>query len=386
MNLPDESALGAPLPEPTRLQSARPEFDRHALDRPEFDRPQFISTSAGSGRVVVIGASAGGVEAVRELLSYLPSDFSAPVFVVLHIPPYSHSYLPEIFDRAGALPAAHAQDGEAVRAGRVYVAPPDHHLLLEAGRVLVKRGPKENRFRPSVDALFRSAAYTYGPRVVGVVLSGTLDDGTSGLWTVGRLGGTTMVQRPQEAGYEDMPLNAIRQVEVDQVQLLAELAASLVQLTKAPETPEAMTEPEEELKRMKVEIQIAAEGNSLELGVMELGTPSPLTCPECHGALLQIKEGSRIRYRCHTGHAYTPAALLDEVTEAVEKTFWQTLRVLEEKRLLLQQVGQGLQPSEPDEAALFLTLAAEAKTRGDALHQLMFHPPLPSRSTNKKKL
>ncbi|MFB9994530.1 chemotaxis protein CheB [Deinococcus oregonensis] len=334
-------------------------------------------------RVVVLGASAGGVEAIRELLSYLPADFPASVFVVLHIPPYSQSYLPEIFNRAGALPAAHAQDGEAVCTGRVYVAPPDHHLLLEDGRVLVKRGPKENRFRPSVDALFRSAAYTYGPRVIGIVLSGTLDDGTSGLWTVGRLGGVTMVQRPQEAGYQEMPLNAIRQVQVDLVQPLSELAASLIRLVAdaevAPETPE----PAEELERVKIEVQIAAEGNGLDLGVMKLGSSSTLTCPECHGSLLEIQEGERLRYRCHTGHAYSPAALLDEVTESVEKTFWQTLRILNEKKLLLQQISQNLKQSAPTEAEQFQTLANEAAARGHALHRVMFNPPLPSRAISQ---
>ncbi|UQN10081.1 chemotaxis protein CheB [Deinococcus sp. QL22] len=333
-------------------------------------------------RIIVIGASAGGVEAVRQLLSYLPANFPAPIFVVLHIPSYSPSYLPEIFSRAGALPAEHAQDGEAIRAGRVYVAPPDHHLLLEAGRMLVKKGPKENRFRPSVDAMFRSAAYTYGPRVVGVVLSGMLDDGTSGLWTVGRLGGTTIVQRPQEAGYEDMPLNAIRQVEVDMVQPLSELAASLIELTAATETGAGgieVKDVEDELKRINVEIQIAAERNGFDLGVMGLGTPIPLTCPECHGSLLQIHEGNLIRYRCHTGHAYSPAALLDEVTESVEKSFWQTLRILEEKRLLLQRTGESLQISAPAEAQQLLALAAEATKRSKTLHQVMFNPPLPSR-------
>ncbi len=357
MNLPDDLALG-----------------------PQGGQPSLPPLKGAPHRVVVIGASAGGVEAVRKLLSYLPADFAAPVFVVLHIPPYSKSYLPDIFDRAGPLPAAHAQDGEAISAGRVYVAPPDHHLLLEAGRVLVKKGPKENRFRPSVDALFRSAAYTYGPRVVGVVLSGTLDDGTSGLWTVGRLGGLTMVQRPQEAGYEEMPLNAIRQVQVDVVQPLSDLAASLIALTK--ERADAMDDLEaaKELERMNIEVQIAAEGNGLDLGVMHLGSPTPLTCPECHGGLLQIQEGALIRYRCHTGHAYSPAALLDEVTESVEKTFWQTLRVLDEKRLLLEQVGQSLEHNAPAEAAQFQSLAAEAAARGQALHQVMFRPPLPNRA------
>ncbi|MDB5046332.1 MAG: chemotaxis protein CheB, partial [Deinococcus sp.] len=179
-------------------------------------------------------------------------------------------------------------------------------------------------------------------------------------------------------GYKDMPLNAIRQVQVDMVQPLAELAASLIRLTQEPEQHWAQPGAQEEFGRVSVEVQIAAEGNGLDLGVMNLGTPTSLTCPECHGTLLHIQEGNRIRYRCHTGHAYSPAALLDEVTEGVEKAFWQTLRVLEEKRLLLQEVGQVLQMSAPGEASQFLKLAAEAKVRSQALHHVMFNPPLPS--------
>ena len=138
--------------------------------------------------IIVVGASAGGIEALRGLAAGLPRDLQATLFVVVHIPPYSPSTLPSILSAAGPLPATHPADGERVRPGHIYVTPPDHHLLIEGAAVLVRRGPKENRFRPSVDALFRSAAYVYGPRVIGVVLSDALDDGSSGLWTVKRLG------------------------------------------------------------------------------------------------------------------------------------------------------------------------------------------------------
>src|SRR5688572_25460972 len=140
--------------------------------------------------VVVIGASAGGVESLREVVKGLPADLPAAVFVVLHISPFQPSSLPEILSRSGPLPACHPEDGAKIEAGRIYTAPPDHHLLIERGRVAVAKGPKENRFRPSIDALFRSAAYSYGPKVIGIVLSGALDDGTSGLWSIKRLGGT----------------------------------------------------------------------------------------------------------------------------------------------------------------------------------------------------
>src|SRR5687767_3636823 len=168
-----------------------------------------------ASHAVVLGASAGGVESLREVVGALPADFPAPVFVVLHIPPYQASSLPEILNFSGVLHACHPEDGAKIETGRIYVAPPDHHLLIERERVVVQKGPKENRFRPSIDALFRSAAYNYGPKAIGVVLSGALDDGTSGLWTIQRLGGTTIVQEPNDARFESMPLSALNQVKVD---------------------------------------------------------------------------------------------------------------------------------------------------------------------------
>ena len=155
--------------------------------------------------IVVIGASAGGVAVLTELVQSLPADFHAAVFIVLHIPPHSPSVLPQILSAAGPLQAVHPVDGERIQKGRIYIASPDHHLLIEDGHVVVRKGPKENRFRPSVDALFRSAAYIYGPRVIGIVLTGTLDDGTSGLWSIKRLGGVAIIQEPKEAPFPSMP-------------------------------------------------------------------------------------------------------------------------------------------------------------------------------------
>src|SRR5262245_65623483 len=165
--------------------------------------------------IIVIGASAGGLEALRTLMSGMGPDLPAPLFVVVPIPPDSRSVLPTILSRGGILPATHAIDGEAIRHGCVYIAPPDHHLVLERGYIRVTRGPKENRFRPSVDVLFRSAAYAYGPRVIGVILTGALDDGTAGLWSVKDRGGLAVVQDPTEALHASMPGSALRHVRVD---------------------------------------------------------------------------------------------------------------------------------------------------------------------------
>src|SRR3712207_6221044 len=179
--------------------------------------------------IIVIGTSSGGIEALKELVSALPRDLKAAVFVVLHVAPYSLGILPEILSREGTLPAANAADWEQIEPGRIYVAPPDHHLLLDAaGYVRVTRGPRENRFRPAVDTLFRSAAHAFGPRVVGVILTGWLDDGTAGLWAVKERGGTAVVQHPEEAFAPAMPLNAIKHVEVDHIVPLREIAPLLL--------------------------------------------------------------------------------------------------------------------------------------------------------------
>ncbi|MGI4975299.1 MAG: chemotaxis protein CheB, partial [Janthinobacterium lividum] len=176
---------------------------------------QLSKTTKHYRDIVVIGTSAGGMTALLALAKTLPVDFPAPIFVVLHVAPNSPSLMPELLNSVSALKAKHPQNGETVRPGVIYLAPPDHHLLLEDDRVLVTRGPKENRFRPSIDALFRSAAYTYGPRVIGVVLTGYLDDGTSGLWSVQRMGGLTIVQEPRDAEQPAMPTNALKFVVAD---------------------------------------------------------------------------------------------------------------------------------------------------------------------------
>src|SRR4051794_15988643 len=174
--------------------------------------------------LVVIGTSGGGIEALRELAAGLPADFPAPIAVVMHTSPQAPGILPDILQRAGALPAVNAKNGERLRPGTIYVPPPDHHLLIEPGRVRISRGPRENRFRPAIDPLFRSAAQVYGPGAIGVLLTGSLDDGTAGLWAIKRLGGVAIVQDPADALFPDMPRSAIEHVEVDHVVPLADVA------------------------------------------------------------------------------------------------------------------------------------------------------------------
>jgi two-component system chemotaxis response regulator CheB len=309
--------------------------------------------------IVVIGTSAGGLAVLLELVKSLPADFPGAIFVVQHFPPDSESFLPHLLGAVSALPVKHPQDGEDIVPGTIYVARPDHHLLVEDDRVLVKRGPKENRFRPSIDALFRSAAYVYGPRVIGVVLTGYLDDGTSGLWSVQRMGGLAVVQDPHDAQVPAMPANALEFVTADYLVPAAELGALLTRLTleSAPAKPRI---PAAQLDLLKVEFTIAKQGNAFELGIIDKGKLTPFTCPDCHGALTQLVEGNLIRFRCHTGHAYTVSALLGEVTQSVESLLYQSMRGLEETKMLLHSLGEHFgRDKQPAVADLFFKKAAE---------------------------
>jgi two-component system, chemotaxis family, protein-glutamate methylesterase/glutaminase len=320
-------------------------------------------------RLVVIGASAGGVEALQDVVAKLPAGFDAPVCVVLHIPPYTSSTLPEILTRAGRLKALHPEDGAAIEPGFIYVAPPDHHLLIGDGCVLTKRGPKENRFRPSIDALFRSAAYRYGPKVIGVVLSGALDDGTSGLWSVKQLGGIAIVQHPNQARFEAMPRSAMDYVDIDHELPSTEIGALLARLTMTP-ADEVSSHDEETKARLATEIQIATENNAFQKGIMELGTLTPFTCPECHGALIRMFEGKMSRFRCHTGHAYTDSALLEAVMESTGEMLWQVIRSYEEAVMLLNHMGDHLHNAGDDgRANIFRDKARQLEKRSRTFHE-----------------
>jgi two-component system, chemotaxis family, protein-glutamate methylesterase/glutaminase len=330
--------------------------------------------------VVVVGASAGGLEALQKLVAGLPEDFQAALFIVLHIPPHSPSVLPRVLERAGRLPASHPLDGEEILAGHVYVAPPDHHLLVERGRVRTSRGPKENRFRPAVDPLFRSAAYAYGPRTVGVILTGALDDGAAGLWAVKDRGGVAVIQDPQEALFSSMPQSARAYVEIDYCLPLAEIAPLLVRLSSEPAAEERGAYPF--LEELEVETRISMEDKAFEAGVFKLGEPSPYTCPECHGSLLQWKNGNLLRFRCHTGHAFSANSLLAELTESIEDTLWNTLRAVEESVLLMRHLAQHLrQANDVDTAERFLRKAQEAQQRTEFVRKAVLRHETLSQDT-----
>jgi two-component system, chemotaxis family, protein-glutamate methylesterase/glutaminase len=288
-------------------------------------------------RVVVVGASAGGVEALSALVSKLPRDLPAAVLVVLHIPANAVSVMPGILRRAGQLPAVHAATREPLREGMIYIAPPDRHMLVRRGSVITRFGPRENGHRPAVDPLFRSAADSYGKDVIGVLLTGNLDDGTAGLAAIKEAGGLAIVQDPDDAVYPGMPTSAIENVKVDRVLPLDEIAPALLEYVGS-KPPDA--EPLGEGHRMiDIEIRKAEMDPSLEIDA-EVGKPSGYTCPECSGGLWEIDEGSLVRYRCRVGHAYSADSLVAAYGSSVEATLWAALRSLEENATFAERLAR----------------------------------------------
>jgi two-component system chemotaxis response regulator CheB len=301
--------------------------------------------------IVVVAASAGGLHPLRTLLQGLPVDLPAAVFVVLHIPITGGRALPRILDRSGPLPAAAGTDGERIQRGRVYVAPPDQHLLVIKDDVRLSRGPRQNGVRPAADPLFRSAALHAGPRVTAVVLSGTLDDGALGSATVERLGGRVVVQDPEDADYDSMPRNAIAVTEqpiVVPAQALAEQVIRLATQESGMAFPDAV-QPGEEL---------AAEINGMLSGVLETDTRfrhySGLICPECGGPLYVGHAERAETYDCLVGHRWSPQSLAEEHGAAVERALWLAIRSLDERKRLTSR------------------LADQARERGHALTAIQF--------------
>jgi two-component system chemotaxis response regulator CheB len=256
--------------------------------------------------IITIGASAGGVEALRSIVSGFPPDLEGAIFVVLHIG-NRRSNLPEILSRAGPLRAIHPLNNSPIVKGTIYVAPPDCHMTVERDRICLSRGPKENRTRPAINPLFRSAAWSFGTRVTGVILTGSLDDGTAGLAEIKRRGGLAVVQDPATASCSSMPKNALKYVDVDYIAEVNEIPSLLADLVKG-NGKESQPVRDEKVEK----------------------TLSALTCPECRGPLWEERQNRIVEYRCRVGHAYSPLALIQEHHETVERTLWSALVALEE--------------------------------------------------------
>jgi two-component system chemotaxis response regulator CheB len=280
--------------------------------------------------IIVIGASAGGVEALGELVGQLPPELPAAVLVVLHVSATATSVLPEILSRSGQLPAAAAADGDQIERGQIYVAPNDCHMLVHDGRISLSRGPRENGHRPAIDPLFRSAARAYRDRVVGVVLSGMLDDGAAGLRFIKDMGGATVVQDPDDAMFGAMPRAALEVAQPDRVVPVAALGGvleALLDVSLPVDDPPSLDEPD------LVELDPTATA-------LVGGPPSGLTCPECGGTLWESRTGEPARFTCHVGHAYSAKSLVEAQGQSLESSLWAALRALEERSDLLRRLGR----------------------------------------------
>ena len=291
---------------------------------------------------VVIGASSGGVDALSRVVKRLPANLDAAVFVVLHMSPSRDSSLPAILARESDLPVVPAQDGEPIRRGHVYVAVPDRHLIVRPGHMALTAGPTENRVRPSVDALFRSAAVACPGRTIGVVLTGNLDDGAAGLAAIVRCGGIAVVQDPAEAFAPSMPQAALDATDIDHVAFLDEMGTLIARLVAEPAAAHAGAPPElvaETASAFLIEQsirEIDADGSGASL-------PAPMACPACGGGLMPSSSGelSRIpRYRCHVGHTFSARALIDALGDDMERALWVALRSLEERIALLDVLAR----------------------------------------------
>jgi two-component system chemotaxis response regulator CheB len=285
---------------------------------------------------LVIGTSSGGVEALRRLAGDLPPDLPTAVFVVMHVPEWAPSFLPGILSRAGPLKAVHPEDGDRIEKGRIYFALPDFHLLVERGRVRLAREPKENLHRPAVDPLFRTAAVAYGPRVVGVVLSGALNDGTAGLQAVKQRGGVAVVQDPGDALFSGMPESALEYVGADHCLPMEKIAPLLVRLSgESAKEQGAYPVPDD----MELESRIAGLDPTAIDNDERPGELSRFTCPECSGPLYEIQSGDLVRFRCKVGHAFTAESMLYDKFEELEMALYAALNTLEESALMADRLA-----------------------------------------------
>jgi two-component system chemotaxis response regulator CheB len=290
--------------------------------------PNAPSNSSGHD-IITLGGSAGAFETIRDILRSWPNDLPASVLIATHLAPSVS--LKNILDGGSSLPVKAAVSGERLQRGQIYVAVPDAHLLLHDHHVLVRRGPRENLSRPAIDPLFRSAACAFGPRVIGVLLSGGLNDGTAGLAAIKTCGGLTVVQDPKDATVPSMPQSAMRCVQIDYCVPARELADLLVRLVQEP----AATAPRIPAG-LQLEVAIAAQ-ETAGMDINEkLGAKSPFACPDCDGVLWQIKDEKVPRFRCHVGHAVTADALLEQKDAAADQIMWRLLRTHEERAELVR--------------------------------------------------
>jgi two-component system chemotaxis response regulator CheB len=335
--------------------------------------------------IIVIGASAGGVEALKELARDLSPDIPAPILVVLHTSPRSPSLMPDILNRAGPIPACHAEDGQLIGKGNIYVAPPDFHLVIRKGYMQLTKGPKENGFRRAIDVLFRSAAKVYRSRVIGVILTGSLDNGAAGLLSVTTRGGLAVVQDPDDALYSGMPLNAIQAVDPEFILPLKDIPATLLKLarrnvveqpvaTNAPHDPDPHNNP----AHAEAHPHEADDNENAAYGDDVYHEPnrkvSQLSCPDCGGVLAEYEEDNLLHFKCRVGHAYSAESLIAVQSEALENALWAALRALEENvELALRMAERARRGSLSSLLERYEDRAKTSQQHADVLRDLLLH-------------
>lgn len=315
--------------------------------------------------IIVIGGSSGATAPLKAILAALPVDLKAAVFIVLHIPARSIGILATVASAAGRLPVHQAADGMAILPGNVYLAVPDHHLILTKGSMKLGRGPRENMARPAVDPLFRSAAAAYGPRVIGVILSGMLNDGASGLEAIKRCGGVALVQDPADAIADEMPRAAMLATTVDLSVASARMGDILSDLVQQPPGPGMPVPPD-----IRLEVDIAA-GERIDSQVLRrIADPVALTCPNCSGVLSAIRGSRPLRFRCQVGHGMTSEILAAEQENAVDEALRIALRVIEERAELVSRLSEeGRASGRRAVAELYAERATEYRGYADTLRR-----------------
>lgn len=318
--------------------------------------------------LIVIGTSAGGLEALDRLVGQLPADLPASIFIVQHMSPENTGdALLDRLSRNNAFKCKIAVDGASFKRGEIYIAPADSHLLVKETKVLVTKGARENRYRPAVDPMFRSAAVTHGPRVIGVILTGMLDDGTAGLIAIKKCGGVTVVQDPKDAAYPDMPQSAINNMKVDHCLPIAEMGPLLEKLTH-----QQLGKTKPIPKDIKTEALIAERVLSSVEQVNGLGEQVPYNCPNCGGVLWEMNNPDLLRYRCHTGHSFTATALLTGQSEKIEETLWVSLRMFEEHKNLLKNMAE--KASGPNSKSSYIERAKETQVHIERIRAMILSP------------
>ncbi|MCP3373621.1 chemotaxis protein CheB [Bradyrhizobium cajani] len=317
--------------------------------------------------IIVIGGSAGATAPLKQILGRLPADLPAAVFIVLHIPAQGIGILSAVASNAGPLPVRQAESGMKIEPGQIYLAAPDHHLLLSGNQVFLGRGPRENMVRPAIDALFRSAALSHGPRVIGVLLSGLLSDGAAGLNAIKRCGGMTVVQDPMDAISDEMPRRAMEATTVDLCVPGATMGDVLSELVREQAGAVLPIPPE-----IRLEVEIAAGDRIGSDKLLTVADPVALTCPGCGGVLSEVKESRPMRFRCQVGHGYTVDALAKEQEGRVDEALRVALRIIEERAELVHRMAaDGRRSGRLAVAEMYEARAAEYREYADMIRRVV---------------